>query len=260
MATRRTILLTFGLAGALLVAAGCVDTDRPPSRSQRSEAAPSPTLDKAREDKAREDLLQALRRTQGASHRYTVRGTLPERHTVQASGGFDPKARRFEAKVKIADGKDVSDTHRIVLDQHSYLREAGDDFWVHLDLGRVKEDSLVYLDMSDPTGLTEFASVLGSVRQTGPNEYTGRFNPDSGLDPFLPLGAPRVVSFGIAAGDFTATTDGKGWVTSITVELEPTDGPKITMTTTLSGHGTKLSIKAPGKAQVREAAEEYYEK
>lgn len=52
----------------------------------------------------------------------------------------------------------------------------------------------------------------------------------------------------------------QGWVTSITVELEPSEGPTLSMTTTFSGHGTKLPIKAPPKAQVREADGMYYAK
>lgn len=52
----------------------------------------------------------------------------------------------------------------------------------------------------------------------------------------------------------------QGWVTSITVELEPSEGPTLSMTTTFSGHGTKLPIKAPAKAQVREADGMYYAK
>jgi hypothetical protein len=256
MATRGTALLVLGLFGALLsTTTGCTGSDRLEQRPQESGATPSPTL-----AQAREDLLQALRRTQGASHRYTVRGSLPEGQSVQASGAFDPKGRLFEAKIKTSGGKDPSDTRRVVVDKHSYLRMESVSFWVHLDLARVPEDSLVYFDMSDPTGLVKFTSVIGSVRQTGPNAYAGRFNPDSGFDPFVPVGAPSVASFGITVADFTATTDGKGWVTSITVELEPLEGPKISMTTTLSDHGTKLSIKAPPKAQVREADGSYYKK
>lgn len=255
MALRGTALLALGLTGALLSITGCLDRDRPRARSGESSAAASPTV-----NQAREDLLQALRRTQDASYRYTVRGSLPEGQSVQGSGAFDPKARLFESKIKITGGELPSDTHRIVVGRHSYLRSPGDPFWVHLDLGRVKKDSLVYFDMSDPTGLVEFGSVIGSVRQSGPHAYTGRFNPDSGLDPFLPVGAPSVVAFNIRGADFTATTDAKGWITSITVELEPTEGPKLSMTTKLAGHGTRLSIKAPPKAQVREADDTYYEK
>jgi hypothetical protein len=255
MAIRGTALLALGLTGALLSTTGCIDGDRPRARSGERSAAPSPTV-----DRAREDLLQAVRRTQGASYLYTVRGGLPEGQRVQGSGAFDGKARLFESKIKVTGGELPSDTHRIVVGEHSYLRSPGDPFWVHLDLGRVRKGSLVHFDMSDPTGLVEFGSVIGSVRQTGPNAYRGRFNPDSGLDPFLPVGAPSVVAFNIRVADFTATTDAKGWVTSITVELEPTDGPMLSMSTKLTGHGTRLSIKTPPKAQVREADDSYYEK
>jgi hypothetical protein len=253
MATRGTALLAVGLASALLGATGCLDTDRPQSRE--STPGPSPTV-----NQAREDLLQALRRTEGASVRFTVRGSMPEGQRVQATGASDPKGRRYEAKIKLTGGKHPSDTHQIVVDKHYYMRSPGDPSWVHLDLSRVKKDGPYNFDLKDATGLVEFGSSIGSVRETGPHAYRGRFNPEGGTDPFLPLGAPSLVSFGMTIADFTATTDDKGWVTSITVELEPGDRPRVSITTTLSGHGTKLSIKAPPKAQVQEADDVYYEK
>lgn len=255
MATRGTALLGLGLIGALLGTTGCIGADHPEPRSLESSATSAAAL-----PEGRDEFLEALRRTQGASHRYTVRGSLPEGESVQASGAFASKGRLFEAKIKTTGGKYPSDTHRIVVGKDDYLRNAVDKYWVHLDRSRVKKDSLVYFDMSDPTGPTEFASLIGSMRRTAPGKYEGHFNPESGPDPFLPLGAPGVVSLGIRIADFTATTDAKGWVTSITVELEPSEGPTLSMTTTFSGHGTKLPIKAPPKAQVREADGMYYAK
>jgi hypothetical protein len=90
MATRPTALLALGLVGVLLSTTACIGGGRPEPRSLDSGAAPSPTV-----DQARDDLLQALSRTQGASLRFTVKGGMPEGQRVQGSGAFDPKARRY---------------------------------------------------------------------------------------------------------------------------------------------------------------------
>lgn len=253
--TVRNILLTSGLVGILIAGGGCGGGDEPPQRQlQERPPAPSPTP-----DPVREEFLEALRRSQRTAYRYTVRGGLPEGAAVRASGAFDPRAQLFEATIKIT-GSSPSSTHRIVIGKHNYLRDVGDRYWVHLDLSRVKKESLVYFDMSDPTGLAKFSSVIGSVRRTGPRAYAGRFNPESGFDPFLPVGAPSVAAFFSPVADFTATTDDQGWVTSITVELKASTGPALRMTTTMTSHGAKSGIKAPPKARVREADNSYYEK
>jgi hypothetical protein len=259
MTSRRTVLFIQILSFALLSAAGCTDAGgRAPTgpAARASAAAPSPTA-----DLARDEFLQALQRTQRASHRYAVRGSLPEGAKVQGTGTFDPRARLLDTAIRITGGKSPSAVQRIVIGKHSYLRDLADKTWVHLDLSRVKPDSLVYVDMSDPTGLVQFSSVIGSVRRTGPHAYAGHFNPDAGFfRPFIPVGAPSVVSFGIPMADFTATTNEQGWVTSITVEIEPVTGSALSTTTTMSNHGAKVTIKAPPKAQVREADDVYYEK
>ncbi|WP_157641430.1 hypothetical protein [Longispora albida] len=191
-----------------------------------------------------------------------MQGSLPEGASVQGTGKHDPGERVFESTVNITGGKSPSAIQRIVIGQDSYTREPDDQTWVHLDLSRVKQDSLAYFDMGDPTGLVKFSSAIGSVRQTGPHAYAGTFSPESSniLKPFLPVGAPSMIAVFIISAKFTATTDEHGWVTSITVGFEPSNSPPLNMTTTMTGHGTKLQVKAPPKGQVHEAAGFYYEK
>ncbi|WP_144118453.1 hypothetical protein [Catellatospora sichuanensis] len=253
MATNGNALLRISLIGTLLAAGGCGGGEAPDPTAWPSTAVPSPTP-----DQAREDFLQALQRTHRAAYRYTVRGDLPEGADVQATGAHDPAARLFEVKVTVNGTASPSATHRIVTGEHNYLRDLDDKLWVHLDLSRMSQDSLVYFDMSDPAGLARFSSSIGSVRRTGPNAYAGRFNPEKNhVKHFIPVGAPTIFTLGVLFADFTATTD-RGWITSITVEVDP-KGPPLHITTEFSGHGTKMQIKAPPKAQVREANISYYE-
>ncbi|SBT47074.1 hypothetical protein GA0070621_2800 [Micromonospora narathiwatensis] len=220
-----------------------------------SAAAPSPTP-----DTVRAELVEALRRSQGVAHRYAVRGNLPEGQSVKGSGAFDPKARRFQATISVTGGKYPAAGSRVVIGTDSYVRSAEQKDWVHVDLKRVKrDDPFLRFDWADPTGLKTFSAAITSAQRTGPHTYTGRFDPDGkDITSFLPVGAPSMVSIGMPLSPFTITTDEQGWVTSIVVELTPRTGPKLTMTTTMSGHGTALKIKSP--ARFGEAADFYYDK
>ncbi|MEU2611949.1 hypothetical protein ABZ570_10250 [Micromonospora sp. NPDC007271] len=252
-----TALFTPALAGLLLLTAGCTASEEPTkarAAAQASTAAPAPTPD------VRAELVAALQRSQGVAHRYAVRGDLPEGQKVKGTGALDPKARRFQSTIAVTGGKDPSAGSRIVIGADSYSRPSDDKGWVHVDLKRVRrDDPFLRFDWLDPTGLKAFAASVTSVQPAGPHTYTGRFDPN-GKDAksFLPVGAPSIVSLGMPLSPFTITTDDQGWVTSITVELTPSEGPKLTMTTTMSGHGKPLRIKAPARAG--EAADFYYGK
>ncbi|MEU5526983.1 hypothetical protein ABZ744_08580 [Micromonospora chersina] len=254
---QRTALLTIALTGGLLLAAACSETEQPTRAGKPAQAtsvAPSPTPD------VRAELVAALQRSQGVAHRYAVRGSLPEGQNVKGTGAFDPKKRRFQATIAVTGGKYPSAGSRIVIGTDSYVRPSGEKDWVHVDLKRVKrDDPFLRFDWADPTGLKAFTSSITSVDHVGPHTYTGRFDPDGeDAKPFLPVGAPSVVSIGTPLSPFTITTDDQGWITSIRVELTPGTGPKLTMTTTMSDHGKPSKINAPARAD--EAADFYYRK
>ncbi|MFG1658562.1 hypothetical protein ACGFIY_18750 [Micromonospora chersina] len=254
---QRRALLTIALTGGLLLAAACGGTEQPTRAdklAQPTTAAPSPTPD------VRAELVAALQRSQGVAHRYAVRGSLPEGQSVKGTGAFDPTKRRFQATIAVTGGKYPSAGSRIVIGTDSYVRPSDEKGWVHVDLKRVKrDDPFLRFDWADPTGLKAFTSSITSVDHVGPHTYTGRFDPDGeDAKPFLPVGAPSVVSIGTPLSPFTITTDDQGWVTSIRVELAPSKGPKLTMTTTMSDHGKPSKINAPADAD--EAADFYYRK
>ncbi|MFI2648559.1 hypothetical protein [Micromonospora fulviviridis] len=251
-----TALLALGLTGGLLLSAGCTRTTghtRTEKTAQATTVVPSPTPD------VRGELVAAVQRSQGVAYRYAVRGSLPEGQSVKGTGAFDPKKRRFQATIVVTGGKYPSAGSRIVIGTDSYVRPSGEKDWVHVDLKRVKrDDPFLRFDWVDPTGLKAFTSSIVSVERAG-STYTGRFDPD-GKDTksFLPVGAPSIVSIGTPLSPFTITTDDQGWVTSIRVELSPSDGPKLTMTTTMRDHGKPLKINAP--AHAGEADDFYYRK
>jgi hypothetical protein len=269
MASRRTLLFTAGLA--LLGAGGC--TSNPvaaeSTSSSRGGASPggvSPGSPAPSPDTARSTLVQALQRTQRASYRYSVRGGLPDGESIRGDGAFDPQGRRFDSSTKIA-GKYPSNVHKIIIGRDEYVWQPVQGIWVHLDLRRIKATSPLYVDTSDPTGLGTFAAVIekatgdwdkGSVSQPEAHRYTGAFLPNNEKT-YLPVGAPSMWALAFQAdATFTVTTDEQGWVASITVQFTQSKGPVLTQTTTISSHAAKLPIKAPPKAQVREADSVYY--
>jgi hypothetical protein len=112
--------------------------------------------------------------------------------------------------------------------------------------------------MSDPTGLARFITTVGFVQRTAPHTYSGSFDANAS-GPFLPIGAPTLVTIGGHA-PFTATTDEQNRVSRIHIELPPQpNGLQLVMTTTLNGHDEPLTTKAPSKATVREADASTYE-
>jgi hypothetical protein len=250
---RRAILVVL----VLLPAAGCSDTDlggspaAPPSRT----AAASPTG-----APAKDELIAALQRTQAAPHRFAVDSDLPENGSrVSASGVFDPVRKLYDATTTITGGRSAGTVQRIVVGTDSYLRQADQKTWAHLDLSRVKKDNpLVYFDMTDPTGLAKFIAQIQSVDRTGPHTYAGDFDPFVSSPKFLPIGAPSIVAIGGGTAPFTATTDEQNRVVSIHIELAPRDSQKLVMTTTFSEHGKPPPIKAPAKGSVQEADDVYY--
>jgi hypothetical protein len=256
MRVRVAAMLALSLCGGLLLSAGCLRIDANGSDAPTftpSRAAPSPMA-----TPARDGLLAALQRTQAAPFRYTVQSNLPDNTKVSATGAFDLTGRLYEATTTITGGTLPGSYQRIVVGTNSYLRQAGDKKWVHLDLSRVKKDSLVYFDMTDPTGLAEFITMVGSVQRTGPHAYSGSFNPYAGPERFLPIGAPSLEGIGGGTAPFTMTTDAQDRVSAIHIELSRPDGPTLAMTTTLSEQGKALRTRAPAKASVAEADDMYY--
>ncbi|MEV0897506.1 hypothetical protein [Actinoplanes sp. NPDC049802] len=261
MSSSRPALLVLVLATVTL-AAGCTTpavkrASAPastPGTESTSAASPGPS-----EFPPRDQLLTALEKSRNAAYRFSVSGDVPDKQKVTGSGAFDPKAKRLSVKYKITGGKETEQTQRIVVGTDLYSRESSGESWVHLDLKRIKKDSLYSFDMTDPTGLSRFTSSVGQVRSTGPNAYAGTLNikGDRFNEGFLPVGAPAVsVLFGGNA-QFTATTDAAGWVTSIGVTLRDGDST-LKMSTRLSGHGKASGVKKP--SSYGEAWDFYYDK
>jgi hypothetical protein len=129
---------------------------------------------------------------------------------------------------------------------------------VRLDTARVNPNSLWYVDTVDPTGLIGFLTGVSTalpVRHT-PDGWAGALNADKVRN--LPLGAPSFRRFSIRNLPFTVTADGQGLITTIAMEVEVASGPKITLTTTFTGHGAPVDIKTPPKGSTQEADDMYY--
>ncbi|WP_433790295.1 hypothetical protein [Actinoplanes sp. CA-252034] len=250
------------MAVAVLLTAGCTTPSTPaapataPTVSADASVAASPS---PAGPGARELLLAALEKSKNATYRFSTSGQVPDSKKITGSGTYDPKAKRISVKYKVTGGGAKTEaTQRIVVGTDLYSRSKDGETWVHLNLKRLKKDSLYAYDMSDPTGMSRFVESIEKVTSTGPNTFSGtldiegdRFN-----EGFLPIGTPAIsVLFGGNA-TFTATTDAAGWVTSIKVSLKDSED-SLQMTTTLSGHGKASGIKKP--SNFGEAMDFYYD-
>ncbi|GIE89616.1 hypothetical protein Are01nite_60960 [Actinoplanes regularis] len=248
----RRLLLTTTIT--LLATTGC--TPPPPGKANSGPSAPAAGQSPSGPS-AKEELLAALRKTHAAAYTFKVQADLPDSKHGKASGAFDPKRVLYSVTTKESGGKDPDSGQRVVVGKDSFTRGDSNDEWVHLDLRRIKPtNTLESFDMKDPTGLAKFASSIESVERTGPNTFRGEFTAMQTGDPFVPIGTPSIIVFSFGTSDFTATTDGKGWVTSVAVELKD-EKATLKMTTTLGSHGKPTGIAKP--KHYGEAADFYYD-
>jgi hypothetical protein len=257
MTVRASGRLAALLVGVLLVASGCFDaggSDAPTRAASSGAGSPSPTL-----PAAKPEFVAALKKTQGGPFHFAVDATLPDNASVSGSGAFDGARRVYESTLTYTGGSAAGTHLRIAIGKDHFVRDANDRRWVHLDMSRVRKDNtLIYFDLSDPVGLTRFASELDTVTRSGTNSYAGTFDASGASPAFLPLGAPSVWAIGYTSTSFKATTDEQGRVTAITIDMTQKDKPTLTMKTTFSEHDKALTTKAPAKSQYAEADDMYY--
>jgi hypothetical protein len=207
----------------------------------------------------RADLSAALQRLTGAPYTFTIAGGAPKGGTVTASGTVDPAGKRYQSTVEVT-GSTPQSIKRIVVGTDTYVWEPILKAWVHLDMARVKPDSLQYFDTADPAGLAPFLAGIAStvtVRGTAPGRWTLQLNYDKVTN--LPLGAPVFRSYGFGGTlPFTVTTDAQGNIATIGTTVKVTDEPEIVFTTTFTAHGAPVQINPPAKRDTREADSSYY--
>ena len=253
-------LLAIVLAGGLL--GGCAtspDTAFAPAGAAAAPATADGPGDAAAPPAEKPDavLKAALVKTHRATYKFTVSGDVPDKQRVKGSGSFDPKARKLSTTTRISGGKNPAARQRIVVGADLYEKAPSEGTWVHLDMKRIKKYDHLKVDMADPNGLAAFTAAIepASVRRTGPNVFSGEFDPNpSEVDDFLPIGAPSIWVIG-GTGNFSAATDARGYVTKINVVL--TVKTTLKMTTTFTGHGKPVAVKKPKRTG--EAYDFYYD-
>lgn len=250
------------LIGILLVTSGCtgIDNGSGPDAAKPAtatvSASPSSTL-----PPPKPEFVAALEKTTAGPFHFAMQATLPDNESVSGHGAFDRARHVYESTLTYVGGTSAGTHLRIAIGKDHFVREGKDKRWIHLDMSRVAKDNpLIYFDLTDPIGLTRFASELLTVNRSGPNTYEGMFDP-SGVSPaFLPLGAPSLWVIGNFTTPFKATTDDSSRVIAITIDLTQRDKPTITMKATFSHLGTPLTTKAPARSQYDEADDMYYKK
>ncbi|WP_433089152.1 hypothetical protein ACQP1P_22585 [Dactylosporangium sp. CA-052675] len=258
MPRRSPLLAALILAGAALATSGCLGLPESDAEPARPAAGPS-TSRSPLPPPAKDDVVALLTKLMGAQYTYHVESNLPDDATgkVNASGGYDHAGQVFEEDVTISGtGNSDGHLHRIVFGHDLYSRDKDSEKWIHLDLSRLKSQTLYGVNMDNPTGLATFAKTVVSATASGPHAYKGRFAPTG--EQFLPIGRPSVIAFYTRDAPFTLETDDQGNVTSIHIEMELTDKPTFVATTTFAGHGQALATKRPARNRTAEADSMYY--
>ncbi|MBM2616119.1 hypothetical protein JIG36_11180 [Actinoplanes sp. LDG1-06] len=255
-------LLVLTTAGALLAGCGVPTVGiRAVSPASGASGAPAPDGSAAPDpatDDATEVFKAALRKTHNATYKYSVNSQLPDKQRVTGTGAYDRRTRKMQTTMKYTGGVNPHTTQTVVIGDDLWQKEPGESRWVHLDMAKLKKDSYLRVDMTDPVGLAAFSGAIKTVRRTGPNTFAGTFDPNpADTDEFLPLGAPSIIVFSIFGPDaeFSATTDANGWVTIVNAKIVAKETVK--MTTKFSGHGQSSGIKKPSRTA--EAADFYYD-
>ncbi|SNY51586.1 hypothetical protein [Paractinoplanes atraurantiacus] len=197
---------------------------------------------------AKEEFRAALRRLQSAPYKFSVTGDVSASLRLTASGAHDPKARKLTRTVSLSGGRPGQS---IVIGADSYSRVDGEGPWIHADLDELSSGVLfVKSDPVDPNGLARFTENVTLVERRGPHGYKGYFWL-SEKSSFLPLGVPALDLYGPAGGDFTATTDAAGNVTSIDIAVEAKEvtagltARTFKSATKFTTHGQAVSIVKP---------------
>ncbi|WP_426513982.1 hypothetical protein ACPPVO_27205 [Dactylosporangium sp. McL0621] len=259
MPRRTPLLAALILTAAALGTSGCLGLPDTDSEPYRPTSAPSVSRSPA-PPPAKDDVVAALTKLMSAQYTFHVQSNLADETNgrIEATGGYDHAGKVFEEDVTLTGTAHDTHLHRVVFGTDSYSRDKDSEKWVHLDLARLKSQSLVGLNMDNPTGLATFITSVASATATGPHAYKGLFDPMEGTDEFLPVGHPSIVAFYSKNAPFMLETDDQGNVTSIHVEMELTDKPAFVCTTTFAGHGQPLATKRPAKNKTAEADSFYY--
>lgn len=254
MSTMKGAALALCLTGALVLAAGCETTEPEPSNfdAERAKASAAAKLT-PHVDLPREDFLAALKKTQAAGYNFTVRGDYLDKQKMRATGAVSSTAHTYRASVRVTGGKTPIALEFKVVGSMVYCQDPSWSIWKGVKGKDAAKDLFNSVDVADPAGLAKFTSAIESVASTGPNSYQGTFDPmDAGN---LPLGAPSIRTFGYFSGvRFRAKTDASGWVVSVTITLEQSKGPTLTLTTTMTGFGKPARVAAPPKSQIRKSS------
>jgi len=247
MADRRLALLlvaAIGLTGCGSSGGQAAATATPsPSASVSASASSSAQPD----DPARELADAAARLTQD-----TARVQVAVTGQLSLTGVLDPRAQAALVKVDMGavDDGAQAEVRRIGADIWIRLRGpvptmlGGTDGWMHLGAADLPAESTFnILPSGDPAGIRAMIAAVTGVKRTGPHAFAGTI--DLARSP--KYSADTLKSLGDKASfvPFTATTDARGRLVALTVDLTSIASGAGQLTTRFSDFGIPVEVEPP---------------
>ncbi len=245
-------LTVTGLALLTALGLGACQTDK--QGSTGGPATPAAAATGAAPDPA---ALKALQAAAAKLAQDTVKIRSEMGGGVTMTGALDPKTGRGDMRMRMAAPGDAegSDIRIVKDDGDTYLKFSGGlanvvgTKWMRVPAEKLKAGSAFQvMPEGDPTGAGTLARAVTQVRRDGANGFAGLL--DVTRSPTLNKDSLKALGARSGTVPFTATVDGEGRLTGMTVDmsgLAPTAG---TLRTTYSDFGAPVKVKVPSAWQV----------
>ena len=246
--TRR--LAVTGLALLTALSLGACQTDKGGADASATTSAAA-----AHDPAAAQELAAAAKKLADD----TVKVDMQMGGGVSMAGAMDPKAGKAEMTMKMSAGEQ-SDIKVIKVADELFLKFSGSleklagAKWMRLDVADLKAGSnFAIMPEGDPTGANALATAATRVNRTA-DGFTGVL--DITKAPSLNKESLKALGATANTVPFTAKVDGSGRLVEMTVDMTGLAPSAGRMTTTYSGFGEPVSVKAPPKAQTTEPPKE----
>jgi hypothetical protein len=185
--------------------------------------------------------------------------------TMSMTGVADPKAGTAKMSMDMGSLADNAKIEVRKVGNDIYLKFGGSlaklvgsasaKPWMRLDVAKLSEgSSFNIMPKDDPAGTKAMLAAMTKVERVGDNGFKGTL--DLTKTPKYHKESLKALSTKATDVPFTATTDGQGRLTELTLDLSAMGAGVGKIKTTYSDFGTPVSVEAPPAAQVGELPSE----
>ncbi|MFD0822971.1 hypothetical protein ACFQ0D_32665, partial [Micromonospora zhanjiangensis] len=189
----------------------------------------------------------------------TVKVKMSMAGGLNGSGAMDPAAKKAQMAMNVSAGAQSIKMDIVMLDKDLYLKITGmpnmSNKWMHVDASKVKAgSSLDVMPGGDPAGASKMINSVVDVQRDGEHRFKGTLD----LTKAQSANAAALSALGdkAKAVPFTATVDGQGRLTDLTVQMSTLQPGVGDLKTSYSDFGAPVSVNKPPAGQTTEAPSE----